>query len=308
MKRDIFICHASEEKSTVVRPLTAALQDAGMTCWVDEDEIHWGDSITQKVNEGLRISRFVIAVLSEDFIGKPWPERELLSMLNIESSTGVVKVLPLIVGDNSTRERIISQYPLLDDKLFQVWEGSTAPIVEAARKRLSNLPEEESPVRIPQSEKGIPSVEIPMPRLKKHFTQRDKDIFRKDTFIVIKAYFQRALSQLEQHYSEVETDFTEIHALEFTAKIYAQGEIKNQCRVWIGGLSGSDDIAYYEDRSLIASKNSYSEIISIEDNGFELKLKFTMGSIFGHTTKDYYAPEEAAEELWRRFSAKLEHL
>jgi hypothetical protein len=102
MKRDVFLCHAGEDKRNVVIPLAEAMENQGVKCWVDEGEIKWGDSITQKVNEGLRISQYVIVVLSESFLGKHWPERELYAALNIEASTGKVKVLPLLVGDNLT--------------------------------------------------------------------------------------------------------------------------------------------------------------------------------------------------------------
>lgn len=306
--RDIFICHASEDKSTVVRPLNIAFQQAGISCWVDEAEIYWGDSITQKVNEGLRISRFVIVVLSEAFPDKPWPERELNAVLNIEASTGIVKVLPLLVGDKPTRDRILHRYPLLNDKFYQVWGGSPVPIVEAAIKRLSIIPEGGATARTYQPNRDSSSVEIPIPRMNKRFTQRDKDTFLKEAFPIFKGYFQQALTQLTQQYPEVETDFTEIHNFEFIAKIYVQGEVNNQCKVWIGGLAGSDDIGYSEGRSMTSSTNSYNEIISIVSDGFELKLKFTIGSVFGRKMKDYYTPEEAAEELWRRFTTPLEHL
>jgi len=56
--RDIFICHASEDKQAIVRPLVAAFKAQKISCWVDEAEIRWGDSITQKVNEGLAQSRY----------------------------------------------------------------------------------------------------------------------------------------------------------------------------------------------------------------------------------------------------------
>lgn len=54
--RDIFLCHASEDKLKVVKPLVAALNEAGISYWYDEAEIKWGDSVIQKVNEGLMIS------------------------------------------------------------------------------------------------------------------------------------------------------------------------------------------------------------------------------------------------------------
>lgn len=90
--RDIFICHASEDKRGIVGPIVLALTEAGISVWYDEAEIKWGDSLTQKVNEGLRISRFVIVVLSPFFVKKNWPQRELNAALNIEASSGEVPI------------------------------------------------------------------------------------------------------------------------------------------------------------------------------------------------------------------------
>lgn len=72
--RDVFVCHASEDKSKVVRPLVSAFEDVGISYWLDEIEILWGDSLTGKVNEGLRISKFAIIVLSPAFTQKNWPQ------------------------------------------------------------------------------------------------------------------------------------------------------------------------------------------------------------------------------------------
>ena len=96
--KDIFICHASEDKDSVVRPLYTDLERAGFDIWYDEAEIKWGDSITQKVNWGLVHSRYGIVVLSQSFVDKKWPNREFDSVMNIESSTGEVRILPLVVG------------------------------------------------------------------------------------------------------------------------------------------------------------------------------------------------------------------
>jgi len=58
--KDIFVCHASEDKDYVVRPQVEAFTIAGVSCWYDEAEIQWGDSITQKANEGLALSKFLL--------------------------------------------------------------------------------------------------------------------------------------------------------------------------------------------------------------------------------------------------------
>jgi len=136
MTRDVFLCHASEDKQDVVRPLHNALTAAGISCWLDEAEIHWGDSIIDKVNSGLGDSLFVIVVLSSTFLSKPWPRRELACALSFESSSGVVRVLPLLVGGQRERQAILSQVPLLGDKLYLTWEGDSTHVVKAMQRRI----------------------------------------------------------------------------------------------------------------------------------------------------------------------------
>jgi hypothetical protein len=136
MTRDAFLCHAGEDKRNIVRPLYDALTAVGITCWLDEAEIRWGDSLVDKVQEGLRNSRFVIVVLSGTFLAKPWPRRELASALSLESSSGVVRVLPLLVGGEQERQSALAELPLLSDKLYFCWEGDPRQVVEAMRRRL----------------------------------------------------------------------------------------------------------------------------------------------------------------------------
>jgi CheY-like chemotaxis protein len=135
--RDVFICHASEDRETVVNPLVMALEASGITVWQDRAEIRWGDSIVRKIEEGLLVSRYVIAVLSVHSIGKPWPRRELASALSGEISDGVVKVLPLVVGDATQRREILGQMSLQQDKLYEVWSGSPEPVVGRLKERLT---------------------------------------------------------------------------------------------------------------------------------------------------------------------------
>ena len=65
MERDVFICYASEDKESIAKPLFDALSSEKINCWFDENEIHWGDDISQKINEGLKASRFGIVIFSK---------------------------------------------------------------------------------------------------------------------------------------------------------------------------------------------------------------------------------------------------
>ena len=45
MAHDFFICHASEDKDAVARPLAEELQSRGFSVWYDEFELDVGDSL-----------------------------------------------------------------------------------------------------------------------------------------------------------------------------------------------------------------------------------------------------------------------
>lgn len=77
MQYDVFICHASKDKDDFVRPLAERLRQQYLDVWYDEFSLKIGDSLTQKIDEGLSVSRFGIVVLSPNFFKKPWAKREL---------------------------------------------------------------------------------------------------------------------------------------------------------------------------------------------------------------------------------------
>jgi hypothetical protein len=126
-KKDIFISHASEDKEDIVTPIIKSLNENNITYWFDKDKIDWGDSISTKINNGLRKSKYGLVILSKVFLEKGWTKAELNFLLNIEISHGLKKVLPLIVGDV---EQILDEYPLLRDKKYIVWDDNPNDIIK----------------------------------------------------------------------------------------------------------------------------------------------------------------------------------
>jgi len=303
--RDIFICHAGEDKDNIVRPLVEAFTQAGVSCWYDEAEIQWGDSITKKVNEGLATSKYVVVVFSSAFVNKNWPQRELNAVLNQESSTGEVKVLPLLVGSDEEKTQILRHFPLLNDKRFLPWDGDYLNVVKALLSRLR--PEEN--ITYGQISEIAPTLgsRFPLPKIKKQFTQRDKDIFLRNSFVVVKEYFQDALKEISLQYQEIEIDFAEVHNFKFLATIYIRGEVANRCKIWIGGLSSSDSITYLDGKFTIESDNSFNDCLFVTDDKNSLGLK-PSGMWFGSTQYDReqtLTAEQGAEYLWKKFTNNL---
>jgi len=299
-EKDVFLCHASEDKNAVLEPLVGALDRADITYWYDKAEIRWGESFTKRVNEGLRVSRYVIVVLSDAFLRKNWPPRELEAALNLEASTGEPRVLPLLVGDADARARIIDSYPILNDKKHLIWSGGPEEVVRELRELLSvgRVDCDQAVVLKP------PEVSpVPLPQIRKHFTQRDKDLFLRAAFARIRDYFQYGLARAEKQDGDVQGDLIEVHNFRFMATIYIRGEIASRCTVWIGGPTSSDSIAFRYGNSGIEPDNSYNDWLSIVDADGQLRLHSSMGGMF--SGQDIFSVEEAALYLWRRF---IEHV
>jgi hypothetical protein len=94
---DVFISHASEDKA-YVETLAAGFRDAGISVWLDSLVLHWGSSLREAIDNGLKRSRFVIVVLSKAFLArKKWTEYELSSAFAIET-VNEKRILPIWHG------------------------------------------------------------------------------------------------------------------------------------------------------------------------------------------------------------------
>jgi hypothetical protein len=136
--KDVFLCHTSADKKNFVEPLIAELEKRGITYWYDKAEVKWGDRLSTKIDEGLKISKFVLVFLSKDFIGRDWPEAELSSALSRENEKGEVVVLPLILAD---RNLVLEKYQLLRGKKCLEWSRGASAIAEELQSRLPPIRE-----------------------------------------------------------------------------------------------------------------------------------------------------------------------
>jgi hypothetical protein len=111
---DIFISHASEDKTDFVRPLASELVKRGIRVWYDEFTLSLGDSLRRSIDRGLASSRFGVVVLSNSFFSKEWPQKELDGLVAREDGKGKV-ILPIWHG--LSKEQILKYSPILADRL-----------------------------------------------------------------------------------------------------------------------------------------------------------------------------------------------
>lgn len=97
-KVKIFISHSSKDK-VFARWLSTDLQNSGHEPWLDEWTISVGESIPQKISEGIKDAEFVIVILSQESVKSRWVEREWQTKYWDEVSNGRIHVLPVLFQD-----------------------------------------------------------------------------------------------------------------------------------------------------------------------------------------------------------------
>ena len=96
MDYDIFICHVHEDKEVFVNSLANALKDKGLNVWYDDFELTIGDSLPEKIDQGLARSMYGVVFLSENFFNKKkWAQDELNALVGREHAEGRKIILPV---------------------------------------------------------------------------------------------------------------------------------------------------------------------------------------------------------------------
>lgn len=118
---DVFLCHSSADNDTV-RMVAAAFASAGITYWLDEEQVTYGDPITEKIQDGLTRSRYTIPCVSSNLANSGWTRAEYNAILHAELSGDASRIVIPLVLDDSDSEHV----PLfLRDKRRAYYENQT---------------------------------------------------------------------------------------------------------------------------------------------------------------------------------------
>ncbi len=110
---DVFISHANKDKSEYVDSLYKTIQKLGVNIFYDTEVLSWGDNWKQVILDGTQKAEFAIIVISENFFGREWTERELTEFLERQNASGQKIVLPLLY--NISLDKLKEKYPTLGD-------------------------------------------------------------------------------------------------------------------------------------------------------------------------------------------------
>ena len=125
----VFLSHSSKDKELALK-IAEDLRRNRIPVWLDEWEILVGDSISQRIQEGLTKMELIAVLLTKHSVASGWVEKEWQSKIGSEAVSRKVAILPL-KGDEC---RIP---PLLTDKKYadftHDYERALSQLIDAVK-------------------------------------------------------------------------------------------------------------------------------------------------------------------------------
>ncbi len=305
--------HRDEDLRDELETHLSSLKRQGVIdAWHDR-RIPAGKEFVSEISHHLEDSQIILLLVSPYFIASDYCyDVEMTRALELDGS-GAARVLPVILHPCNWQDlpfgklqalpkdgKPISKYPNLHDAFLEI----TLAIRTVAK-------EFENPTQLePESpETHSRHVDVASPiairssnlRVKKTFTQREKDKFERQGYEYIEKYFENSLDELQSRNSNIETEFRRIDANQFTASVYVNGAETSSCVISFQGRGGfMGGIAFAYGRSM-----GMNESLSVEDDGYTLYLK-PLGMSIRSEGNAQLTLEGAAEAFWEMLMSNLQ--
>ena len=282
-----------------------------LSTWHDR-RIVAGDELNGKISDQLEAADIILLLVSPYFLASDYCYDVELKRAMERHEEGTARVIPVILDPcdwHSTpfgkllatpRDgKPISKHPNIHDAFLHV--------TDAIRTATANDVTHESPVAPAVAAEAAPFNEHPRSsnlRTKKEFSQRDRDLFRDDSFEYIASFLEQSLAELQGRNERIETDYKRIDANTFTATIYKDGTNCSECSISLSDSFGGNTIAYSSDKS--SRGRSFNNMLSVVDDGTTLGLSAASNFVHRGDSDQQLTKHGAAESFWSVLMSPLQ--
>jgi hypothetical protein len=213
-----------------------------------------GEEFGAAIDSHIETADVILLLISPDFIASDYCyEREMKRALE-RHQRGDARVIPVILRPCDWHDlpfgkllatpkdgRPITKWPNIDEAFQDVVgaiKGALKPLAQSAKPSTPRV----SDTRKTTLSEAVRSSNL---RIRKQFTDLDKDRFRHEGFEYMAKFFENSLEELVRRNPGLEQSFRRIDANRFTAAAYSNGE--KVCRGSAslgGGTMGSESIEY----------------------------------------------------------------
>lgn len=283
--------------------------------WHDR-RIGAGKEFDHEISEHLEEADLVLLLISPYFIASDYCYDVELQRAMERHKAGEARVIPVILQPCDWKTlsfgkllaiprdgKPISKFPNMHDGFLEVVQAIRTAAEELNVKNGVSRTQQSTTTGVgPKITKREPALRSSNLRIKKTFTDRERDQFLTDAFEYMANYFEGSLSELGKRNPEIESDFRRIDANRFTVTAYVNGSEASHCKIRLGG-GFSNGIAFSFGRSFVENDNSMNESLSVHDDGYAMFLQ-PIG--FQGRGNEKLTFEGAAEFYWELFIQPLQ--
>jgi hypothetical protein len=294
----------------------AMLKNQGLIeVWHDR-RIAAGSVIDDAIDAELDRADVVLLLVSASFMASTYCySREMTRALE-RHARGETVVIPVIVQPCDWHPAPFGELLATpkDGKAITTWanpEEAYADVARQVRSVVESAGKNVAKPAQPSSAAAAPAIAAtsPLPRssnlrLKKDFSELERDRFLRESFEYMSRFFEGSLKELETRNDGINTSFHRVDGNTFTATIYRSGKKISECSVHTGsGGFGKDGIAFsFESGSRGQSMN---ESLSVEADDQSMFLT-SMGMFSHQGRKEQLSQEGGAELFWKMLVERLQ--
>ncbi len=306
---DVALSFAGENRAVVERFATL-LKAQGLKVFYDtwEQASLWGRNLYQHLDEVYsKKARFCVMFLSTQYAAKAWTNHELKSAQARAFRENEEYILPVRLDDTDI-PGIRPTLGYLDLRRLSVEKVAEFAIqkIAVARARVALLKDGKEAGGAAAKKPAPPAARSRNLRIKKEFTEHDRDTFLEEAYEYVAKFFEESLAELQTQNENIAGKFRRVNSNHFTATVYRNGKTVSACGIRLGGAGGvfSNQIVYSNDPN---STNSMNEGVSVAEDGQTMFLRaIGMSTMLSGRAKDRLTTHDAAEMFWSLLIAPLQ--
>ena len=300
--------------------LSALKRQNLISAWHDR-RITAGTNLGQAIDANLNAAEVILILISPDFIDSDYCYAIEMKRALERHERGEAKVIPVILRPCDWRDLPFGRLmgTPKDNKPVTTWanlDEAFLDVVFAIKNALKEIGQSSEPV--PLMKWGDPvtpawtdavSTVLESPRssnlrIKKEFSDLDRDRFRQEGYEFIAKFFENSMRELVSRNHGLDQRFQRLNATHFTAAVYQNG--KKVCKGAASissGMLGEDSIEYAMDDNAIRGIN---EAVSVKADDQTLYFEALGMQSFGARNKAKLTAQGVAELFWELFVRPLQ--
>jgi len=288
----------------------ASLKRQGLIDTWHDRQIAVGEEFDLAISEHLEKADIILLLVSPDFIASDYCYSIEMTRALERHNNGEARVIPVILRPcdwqsldfgkllaTPTDGKPVTKFPNRDEAFLEITTAIKKAVQQVSSKSGQSVRQVSTHVRSSSEGYVIPEIRSSNLRIKKEFTDLERDRFLEESFEFIANYFEGSLRELKRRNPGLETNFRRIDSNTFSAAIYRNGSKVASCRVRLGKMWQDGGIMYSATDS--ESDTSYSEMLIVTDDGYTLSLALQIGMWrLPQGKRTDLTQEGGAEHLW----------